>query len=114
MLLLASVAAALFITTMSRPASSSCPCRNDSLTIRLSLFLPLAVLHCFFEMASPSRAIANSLRRQSTVNHLSRLRVAFWNTRSKDAVSGKRWFSLNRYRVIRSNSGVLFAVVTTQ
>ena len=82
--------------------------------IRFSLFLSLAFLHCFFEIASPSRALVNSLRRQSTVNHLSRLRVAFSNTRSNAAASGKRLSSLNRYRVILSNSGVLSAVVTTQ
>lgn len=54
-----------------------------------------------------------SFRRQSTVNHLSRLRVAFSNTRPNAEASSNRLALLNRCRVLRSNSGVLCAVVTT-
>ena len=92
----ASQAAARFITTMSRPSSSRKCCRNDSRTMRFRRLRATARLQCFFEMARPSLARCKSLLRESTVNQRSPLRLAFSNTRSKDAASGKRLSFENR------------------
>jgi len=70
------------MTITSRPANFAWFSRNDSLTIRLILFLVVAARQCFLEIAKPRRAASLLFSRHSTVNHLSRLRVAFLNTRS--------------------------------
>ena len=59
-------------------------------------FLVLALRQCFFEIAIPSRQVSSLLSRQSTVKNLSRLRVAFLNTRPKAAASSKRLVFRNR------------------
>ena len=59
-------------------------------------FLALALRQCFFEIAIPSRQISSLLSRQSTVKNLSRLRVAFLNTRPKAAASSNRLVFRNR------------------
>ena len=69
----------------------------------------VAFLHCFFDIAKPSRDLSSSFLRHSTVNHLSRLRVAFSNTRPNDAASSNRQSLLNRCRGLRSKSDFLLA-----
>ena len=64
--------------------------------MRLILFLVVAARQCFFEIARPSRAASLLFRLQSTVNHRSRLRVAFLNTRPNAAASGSRLLCRNR------------------
>ena len=100
------------MTTMSRPASAAWCCRNDSLTMRLILFLAVAARQCFFEMARPSRALSVLLCLHSTVNHLSRLRVAFLKTRPNAAASNSRLLLRNRHGVPPPNCNCWFAVVT--
>lgn len=70
------------MTITSRPANIAWLCRNDSLTIRLILFLVVAARQCFLAIAKPRRALSLLLSRHSTVNHLSLLRAGFLNTRS--------------------------------
>ena len=104
-LLPASRAAAWLITTTSRPASSAWCCRNDSRTTRFILFLPVAARQFFFEIANPSLAMPLSLSLQSTVNHLSRLRVAFLKTREYAAASSSRLSFWSRNRELPANAG---------
>lgn len=101
------------MTTMSSPASAAWCCRNDSLTMRLILFLDVAARQCFFEMARPSRAVSVLLSMHSTVNHLSRLRVAFLKTRPNAAASNSRLLLRNRYGPLPGDCKCLSAVVTT-
>ena len=100
------------MTTMSSPASVAWCCRNDSLTMRLILFLDAAARQCFFEMARPSRAVSVLLSMHSTVNHLSRQRVAVLKTRPNAAASNSRLLLRNRYGALPGNCKCLFAVVT--
>ena len=100
------------ITTMSRPANCSGCCRNDSRMTLLMRFRAVALRQCFFEMARPSLAISSSLCRQSTVNNLSRLRVAFLNTRPKAAALSKRFGFWNRHALLLVRLGFCFVVVT--
>ncbi len=99
----------LFITTMSRPARVVWWWRNDSRIIRLRRLRTVAFLHCFFDIAKPSRDVSSSFLRHSTVNHLSRLRVALSNTRPNDAASSNRLSLLNRCGGLRSKSEILLA-----
>jgi hypothetical protein len=101
------------MTTMSRPASCCEWCRNDSRIILLMRFRAVALRQCFFEMARPSLAISSLLSRQSTVNNLSRLRVAFLNTRPKAAALSSRFVFWNRYALLLLvRLGLCFVVVT--
>jgi len=88
------------MTTISRLPRSAWWCLNDSLTIRFIRFLAVAFRQCFLEIASPSLAPTQPLSLQSTVNHLSRLRFAFWNTRPKAAAVSNRSCLLNRRRAV--------------
>ena len=99
---------------MSSP-DNSCPCcRNDSRTVRLIRFLSLAKRQFFFAIAMPSRASPILLCRQSTVNNLSRLRVAPSNTRPYAAASSSRLRLGNRLLLSLSlNPDVLPVVVIT-
>lgn len=108
----ASAAAGWLITTISSPCSSSGCFRKDS---RITLFIRLravALRQCFFEIARPSRAMSSLLSRQSTVKNLSRLRVAFLNTRPKAAASSSRFAFLNRKPLLLVNPEFWFVVVT--
>jgi hypothetical protein len=108
----ASVAAGWFITTISRPANSTWCFRNDS---RIALFIrlrPVALRQCFFETAKPSLAASSILVRDSTVNNLSRLRVAFLNTRPNAAASRSRFVLRNRWLSRLGSSTFGFVVVT--
>lgn len=111
--LLASAAAGLFITTTSSPDNRSCCWRNDSLTILFIRLRALARRHCFFEMARPSLAVSAVLGRHSTVNRLSRLRVALSNTRPKAAASRSRLLFVNRLPELLVNPGGVLVVATT-
>ena len=95
---------------MSRPAKSACRCRNDSLINLLIRFRPVARRQCFLEIARPSLGLLCSLRLHSTVNNLSRLRVAFSNTRPKAAASSNRLSLENRILLLLVNL-VLWLVV---
>jgi len=90
---------------MSTPFSSAWCCLNDSLTMRFIVFLDVAFRQCFFETASPSLASCPSLSRQSTVNHLSRLRFAFSNTRPNAAALSNRLCRRNRNNALRDLLG---------
>ncbi len=90
---------------MSRPCNSAWCCLNDSLTIRFTVFLDVDLRQCFFEIASPSRALWPSLSRLSTVNHLSRLRSACSNTRANAAAVSSRLCRLNRNDALRDELG---------
>lgn len=78
----------------------------------LMRFRAVARRQYFLEIASPSLATPASLHRQSTVNNLSRLRLACSNTRSKAAALSSRFVSLNRLLSLFVNPGVLLVVVT--
>jgi len=75
-------------------------------------FRAVALRQCFFEMANPSRPISSLLSRQSTVKNLSRLRVAFLNTRPKAAASSIRFVFWNRKPLLLVNPEFCFVVVT--
>ena len=65
----------------------------------MSLFSRLravALRQCFFEIARPSLATESSFDRHSTVKNLSRLRVAFSNTRPNASASSSRLVFVNR------------------
>jgi len=64
--------------------------------MRFSLLRALAWRQCFFEMARPNRAMLLSLSAHNTVNHLSRLGIAFSNTLENAAVFDSRLNFLNR------------------
>ena len=101
------------MTTTSTPASCSWCCRKDSRTMRLILFRAVACRQLFLEIANPSRATPPLLSLQSTVNHLSRLRVACLNTRPKAAALSSRFSLRNRYIELRACGACLSAVVMT-
>lgn len=90
---------------MSRPCSSAWCCLNDSLTIRFSVFLDVDLRQCFFEIASPSLACCPPLTRQRTVNQLSRLRLAFSNTRANAPAVSNRLCRRNRNDALRDELG---------
>jgi hypothetical protein len=98
--------------TMSSPSSSVGWVRKDSRMTLLIRFLDVALRQCFLEMARPSRACSSLLARQSTVKNLSRLRVAFLNTRPKAAASNSRFTFWNRRPLLLVNPVFWFVVVT--
>ena len=75
-------------------------------------FLADAWRQFFLEIASPKRATSLSLSLQSTVNHLSRLRVAFLKTRRNARAFNSRLALVNRYSELPANVDRLSAVVT--
>ena len=105
-------AAGWFITTTSSPDNSACCRRKDSRTTLLMRFLAVARRQRFLEMARPSLAVSVSFRRYSTVNSVSRLRVAASNTRPKSAASSSRLSFVNRLRDVLVNPGLLLVVST--
>ena len=80
--------------------------------MRLIRFLVDAFRQCFFEMARPSRTASSLFVRHSTVKSLSRLRVAFLNTRPNAGASRRRFFFWNRKLVSLVNRSLGFVVVT--
>ncbi len=89
---------------MSRPPNSAWCRLNDSLAIRLIKFLVVALRQCFFDIARPSLARTMPLSREITVNHLSRLRFAFSNTRPYAAAVNNRFSRRNRFALLRALS----------
>ncbi len=81
--------------------------------MRLILLRAVALRQCFLDIARPSRAGPSSFSLHSTVNHLSRLRVAFSNTRPNAAAFRSRQRFPNRCAVLRSKLGILPVALTT-
>lgn len=105
-------ACGLFMTTKSSPCNAGCCCRNDSRMMRLSRLRSVASRQCFFDTAKPNRARPSLFALQSTVNCLSRLRVAVLNTRPKAAASRSRLPRVNRNDDVAANRRVSHAVST--
>ena len=104
------------MTTMSSPPSRACVLRKLSRTWRLIRLRAVAARQFFFEIARPRRPCTPSLSRLRTVNHLSRLRVAFLNTRPNAAASSRRLSLRNWYGELpataeyRSAAGIAYGV----